>query len=99
MLYCNFCRFSFLDIILREIKVITGKIIDDEGDWKFASMVIDSLCLIVYTIFTILATVVVLWTACYCCLIKVFVLHNSFRMCSYLLINYPLQSLPIFMNH
>ena len=54
---------------VKEIKVITDKIIDDEesssieGDWKFAAMVIDRLCLIVYTIFTILATIVVLWTA------------------------------------
>ena len=34
-----------------------------EGDWKFAAMVIDRLCLIVYTLFNIIATVVVLWTA------------------------------------
>ena len=34
-----------------------------EGDWKFAAMVIDRLCLLVYTLFTILATVAVLWTA------------------------------------
>ena len=58
-----------LGLILKEIKVITDKIRDDEesssieGDWKFAAMVIDRLCLIVYTIFTILATVAVLWTA------------------------------------
>ena len=49
--------------------MITDKIRDDEesssieGDWKFAAMVIDRLCLIVYTIFTILATIAVLWTA------------------------------------
>ena len=58
-----------LGLILKEIKVITDKIRDDEesssieGDWKFAAMVIDRLCLIVYTIFTILATIAVLWTA------------------------------------
>ena len=58
-----------LGLILKEIKVITDKIRADEesssieGDWKFAAMVIDRLCLIVYTIFTILATIAVLWTA------------------------------------
>ena len=58
-----------LGAILKEIKVITDKIRDEEesgaieGDWKFAAMVIDRLCLIVYTLFTIIATVVVLWTA------------------------------------
>ena len=58
-----------LVLILREIKVITDKIKEDdeaaqvEGDWKFAAMVIDRLCLIVYTVFTIIATVVMLWTA------------------------------------
>ena len=34
-----------------------------EGDWKLAAMVIDRLCLILYTLFTSIATVVVLWTA------------------------------------
>ena len=58
-----------LGLILKEIKVITDKIRDNEesssieGDWKFATTVIDRLCLIVYTIFTILATIAVLWTA------------------------------------
>ena len=58
-----------LSLILKEIRLITDKIKEDEesssveGDWKFAAMVIDRLCLIVYTIFTILATVAVLWTA------------------------------------
>ena len=58
-----------LSLILKEIKVITDKIKEEdesaavEGDWKFAAMVIDRLCLIVYTLFTIIATVVVLWTA------------------------------------
>ena len=34
-----------------------------EADWKFAAMVIDRLCLIVYTLFTIIASLTVLWTA------------------------------------
>ena len=58
-----------LCLILKEIKVITDKIKDDdesaavESDWKFAAMVLDRLCLIVYTVFTIVATVAMLMTA------------------------------------
>ena len=56
-------------MIIKEIKVITEKLKDDdeaaavEADWKFAAMVIDRLCLIVYTLFTIIASVAVIWTA------------------------------------
>ena len=58
-----------LCLILKEIKVITDKIRDDEessaieSDWKFAAMVLDRLCLVVYTVFTIVATVAMLSTA------------------------------------
>ena len=58
-----------LCLILKEIKVITDKIRDDEessaveSDWKFAAMVLDRLCLVVYTLFTIVATVAMLATA------------------------------------
>jgi len=58
-----------LSLILKEIKVITDKIRDDEesgaaeADWKFAAMVIDRLCLIVFSIFTAAATVGVLLAA------------------------------------
>jgi len=58
-----------LCLILKEIKVITDKIRDDEessaveSDWKFAAMVLDRLCLVVYTVFTIVATVAMLATA------------------------------------
>ena len=58
-----------LGLILKEIKLITEKIKDDEesssveGDWKFAAMVLDRLCLILFTVFTMLATVAVLWAA------------------------------------
>jgi len=58
-----------LGLILKEIKVITDKMKEEdeaaavEGDWKFAAMVIDRLCLIVYTVFTIIALVAMLWTA------------------------------------
>ena len=50
-------------------QVITDKIRDDEesgaveSDWKFAAMVLDRLCLVTYTTFTIVATVTMLSTA------------------------------------
>ena len=58
-----------LNLILKEIKVITDKIKDDEesasieADWKFAAMVLDRLCLVFFTVFTIIATLAVLATA------------------------------------
>lgn len=33
------------------------------GDWKFAAMVVDRLCLIIFTLFTIIATLFVLFSA------------------------------------
>jgi len=58
-----------LSLILKEIRVITDKIRDDEdtaaieNDWKFAAMVLDRLCLITFTLFTIIATIAVLLSA------------------------------------
>jgi len=58
-----------LGAILKEIKVITDKIRDDEesstieGDWKFAAMVLDRICLVFFTLFTIVATLSVLAVA------------------------------------
>ena len=58
-----------LNLILKEIKVITDKIKDDdesgalEADWKFAAMVIDRVCLILCSLFTALATIGVLMAA------------------------------------
>merc|ERR1712154_626796 len=58
-----------LCLILKEIKVITDKIRDDEestaieSDWKFVAMVLDRLCLITFTLFTIIATLAVLAAA------------------------------------
>lgn len=55
--------------ILKEIRVITDKIRDDEeaaaveNDWKFAAMVLDRLCLITFTLFTFIATIAVLVAA------------------------------------
>ena len=34
-----------------------------ENDWKFAAMVLDRLCLITFTLFTVIATVAVLAAA------------------------------------
>ncbi|XP_059080777.1 neuronal acetylcholine receptor subunit alpha-7-like isoform X5 [Tigriopus californicus] len=58
-----------LSLILKELRVITDKIRDDEdtaaieNDWKFAAMVLDRLCLIIFTFFTIAATIAVLLSA------------------------------------
>ena len=56
-------------MILKELRVITDKIKNDEdsasieNDWKFAAMVLDRLCLITFTLFTVIATVAVLVAA------------------------------------
>ena len=58
-----------LTLILKELRVITEKIrSDDEADnmrcdWKFAAMVLDRLCLIIFTLFTVIATVLLLVSA------------------------------------
>ncbi|XP_032529179.2 neuronal acetylcholine receptor subunit alpha-7 isoform X2 [Danaus plexippus] len=58
-----------LSLILKELRVITDKMrTDDEEadisrDWKFAAMVVDRLCLIIFTLFTIIATLAVLLSA------------------------------------
>ena len=58
-----------LGAILKEIKVITDKIRDEEesgaveGDWKFAAMVLDRLCLVFFSCFTFVATISVLAVA------------------------------------
>ena len=55
--------------ILKEIRVITDKIRDDdeaatvENDCKFAAMVLDRLCRITFTLFPVIATVAVLVVA------------------------------------
>ena len=56
-------------MILKELRVITEKIRAEEdsssleSDWKFAAMVLDRLCLITFTLFTMLATAALLITA------------------------------------
>lgn len=58
-----------LQLILRELQFITNRMkkADEEAelisDWKFAAMVVDRFCLIVFTLFTIIATVTVLLSA------------------------------------
>ena len=58
-----------LGLILKEIRVITDKVRDDdeaaeiENDWKFAAMVLDRLCLIFFTLFTVVATLIMLSVA------------------------------------
>lgn len=55
--------------ILKELRLITEKIRRDEeaseitNDWKFAAMVVDRLCLIIFTLFTVIATIAVLLSA------------------------------------
>ena len=56
-------------MILKELRVITDKIKNDEdsasieNDWKFVAMVWDKLCLITVMLFTMMATAALLITA------------------------------------
>uniref|UniRef100_A0A1B6LF62 Neurotransmitter-gated ion-channel transmembrane domain-containing protein n=1 Tax=Graphocephala atropunctata TaxID=36148 RepID=A0A1B6LF62_9HEMI len=58
-----------LQCILKELQFITNRMrkADEEAelisDWKFAAMVVDRFCLIVFTLFTVIATVAVLLSA------------------------------------
>ncbi|XP_043210127.1 neuronal acetylcholine receptor subunit alpha-7-like isoform X7 [Amphibalanus amphitrite] len=58
-----------LQLILRELRTVTDRLRQDDeeavvtSDWKFAAMVVDRLCLIVFTLFTVVATVAVLLSA------------------------------------
>ena len=53
-----------LSLILKEIRCITDKIKKDDedseytNDWQYAAMVVDRICLIIFSLFTILATIV-----------------------------------------
>ncbi|XP_055388212.1 acetylcholine receptor subunit alpha-type acr-16 isoform X2 [Condylostylus longicornis] len=63
------CNHKDLHLILKELQFITARMrkADEEAelisDWKFAAMVVDRFCLIVFTLFTIIATVTVLLSA------------------------------------
>lgn len=58
-----------LTLILKELRTITDKMKKEDeasevtNDWKFAAMVVDRLCLIVFTLFTVIATIAVLFSA------------------------------------
>ncbi|XP_070491861.1 neuronal acetylcholine receptor subunit alpha-7 [Chironomus tepperi] len=58
-----------LALILKELRVITDALRSEDEkseitkDWKFAAMVVDRLCLIIFTLFTIISTVAVLFSA------------------------------------
>ncbi|XP_046663069.1 neuronal acetylcholine receptor subunit alpha-7-like [Homalodisca vitripennis] len=58
-----------LTLILKELRVITDKLRKEDeaaevtNDWKFAAMVVDRLCLIIFTLFTVIATIAVLFSA------------------------------------
>lgn len=60
---------NFLNQILKELQIITKKMkIDQEEedrglDWKFAAMVIDRLCLVIFTLATFISTAGILLTA------------------------------------
>lgn len=66
--YC-FNNTKELQTILRELRFITGNMKQDEEnnevvmDWKFAAMVVDRFCLITFTLYTVISTVVVILTA------------------------------------
>lgn len=65
------CTYSAkeLHLILHEVRYITDymrKQQDDQeviNDWKYAAMVVDRFCLIVFTFFTLVATIAVLYSA------------------------------------
>ncbi len=58
-----------LRAILREVRVVTDKIRAEadasaiENEWKFAAMVLDRVCLIAFTLFTVLLSAAVLLAA------------------------------------
>jgi hypothetical protein len=58
-----------LGSILKELRLITQKLKDDEEDegksldWKFAAMVIDRLCMVVFAVATLLSAILILFTS------------------------------------
>ncbi|CAG0879125.1 unnamed protein product [Cyprideis torosa] len=55
-----------LQLILKELRFVTDRMRKEDedsdvvSDWKFAAMVVDRFCLIIFTLFTIIATIAVL---------------------------------------
>lgn len=60
---------TVLKDILRELRSVTEKMKKDDemqdacGDWKFAAMVLDRLCLCLFTVFTVVSTFAILFSA------------------------------------
>nr|QOR60934.1 nicotinic acetylcholine receptor alpha subunit 16 [Necator americanus] len=60
-----------LQRIYHELKVVTKRMVDTDreeqasNNWKFAAMVVDRLCLYVFTIFILASTVGIFWSAPY----------------------------------
>jgi len=58
-----------LSAVLYELRRLTGRLRDDEkrlaicSDWKFAAMVIDRFCLILFSVFTVVSTFAILFSA------------------------------------
>jgi hypothetical protein len=58
-----------LHSILKELKTITQKLKDDKDDegksldWKFAAMVIDRLCMVIFAFATFLSAILILFTS------------------------------------
>jgi len=58
-----------LSSILEELRQLTGKVERDEvkqeqvNDWRFAAMVVDRLCLVAFTTFTVVSTFTILLSA------------------------------------
>lgn len=58
-----------LSAILRELRYITGRMRREDrvndiiAEWKYAAMVVDRVCLIVFTAFTVLSTCICLFSA------------------------------------
>uniref|UniRef100_A0A8R1IM30 Neur_chan_memb domain-containing protein n=1 Tax=Caenorhabditis japonica TaxID=281687 RepID=A0A8R1IM30_CAEJA len=57
--------------IYHELKIVTKRMIEGDkeeqasNNWKFAAMVVDRLCLYVFTIFIIVSTIGIFWSAPY----------------------------------
>ena len=60
---------SDLSAVIKEVKYITDKMRKDDddgeiqGDWRFAAMVIDRLCLCGFSVFTVTSTCAILFSA------------------------------------
>jgi hypothetical protein len=64
-LQINYC----LNMILKELQILTKRLLDDEIDeeiaidWKFTAMVIDRLCFLIFLAANLISTALILFTA------------------------------------